>query len=366
MLAVDLTPTTINRTAIFHIALDTSAALPQFAKTFRYGRSYVDKPITDYALLDSRKRQILDEILGKRGLAKERWHGPRQSTYRRPGTVDRIFFFDPLYTLFEDIRQDDVVLVLDLTTITNPEWHNPHVSMLYNVAFRKITASGARLASISESTAKALWANYGVPPNEILVVPLYVRRAFESEPSQDVNKEKKLLFVGSLETRKNIHGLIKAFSLSRLEREGFQLVIAGGDGVGAPAIKVLAASVRGVDLRGFVSDDQLKHLYRTSLAFVYPSYLEGFGVPILEAASAGLPILTSITGATGEVAPPGSILVDPYNTAAIANGLRQIAFLSDTEFAAIAYHNQKHAAGFSFDRYFSTISSLLNLSACRT
>jgi glycosyltransferase involved in cell wall biosynthesis len=320
----------------------------------------LEKPIIDRPLLDARKQQILDEILGKRGLAKERWLGPTRSTHRRPDTVDRIFFFDPLYTLFEDIKQDDIVLVLDLTTITNPEWHNPRVSMLYHVAFRKITASGARLASISESTAKALWANYGVPPSEIAVVPLYLRRAF-SEPLQGVNKQKKLLFVGSLETRKNIHGLIKAFSFSRLEREGFQLVIAGGDGVGAPAIKALAASVRGVDLRGFVSDDELQHLYRTSLAFVYPSYLEGFGVPILEAASAGLPILTSITGATGEVAPAGSILVDPYDTAAIANGLRQIALLSDTDLAVIADRNREHAAGFSFERYFSTISALLSV-----
>jgi glycosyltransferase involved in cell wall biosynthesis len=362
MLAIDLTPTVINRTAIFHIALDTSAALARFVGKFRYGRTYADVPITDRRALDAKKKQILEAIFSGAGLARERWRGILESSRRRPVAVSRIFFFDPLYTLFEDVTRDDIVLVLDLTTVTNPEWHDPRVSALYQIAFRRIAASGARIASISENTAWALRANYGIPVDEVSVVPLYLRRAFvDDTPLGEDARTKTLLFVGSLETRKNISGLLKAFEISRLSADGFRLVIVGGDGIGASTIKSLAVDIPGTELRGFVADDELNSLYRTARAFVYPSYLEGFGVPILEASSAGLPILTSTTGATAEFAPPGSTLVDPYDTPAIADGLRRIALLDGDEVSAIRARNREHARQFSFERYLDRLSSVLSL-----
>src|SRR5262249_44166268 len=157
---------------------------------------------------------------------------------------------------------------------------------------------GAQVASISHNTALALWANYGIPLDQITVVPLYLRNGVgpavqENPPPTSCSRH--LLFVGSLETRKNLSGLFHAFEASGLAREGFTLVIVGGDAKGADQVKQDADDVRGVSLRGFVSDGVLRSLYRSAAAFVYPSYLEGFGLPVIEAASWGLPIVTSNT-----------------------------------------------------------------------
>lgn len=359
-LAFDLTPTIVNRTAIFHVALDTARAFASTGCTFRYARQYVRAPIENITQLNKLRRNTLQEILGNGGLIRERQLGMQASTFRRPKDVGRIFFFDPLYVLFENAAPEDIVLFLDLSPLTNPEWHNPHVAELYRIAFERTLASGARAVSISHFTAHSLWANYGLPLDEITVLPLYLRGSFTGSADHCAHPQKKLLFVGSLETRKNIRGLIAAFNQSDLAAEGFELFIAGGNGHGAELIRAAAKDARGVHLLGFVPDEQLRELYATSSAFVYPSYLEGFGLPILEAARAGLPIMTSITGATAEVAPPNSVLVDPLDLFSIAEGLRQIALMPQAIRANISALNREYVQAFTFERYLTTVKQLCN------
>lgn len=360
-LVIDMSPTAINRTAIYHIALDTAEALRERTTAFRYGTDYLAEAIRDRPGLDARHGGIIGAILGDGGMVEERWTGVYPGRPRgRQGC--RLLMFDPLYALLEDVGPDDVVFVLDLTPVTNPEWHEPRVCELYAIAFQRVAASGARIAAISRNTALAMWANYGVPYSAITVVPLYLRKgvgANEGEGATPSEAEKVLLFVGSLETRKNISGLLRAFEASGLCEEGYRLAIAGGNGKGADQIRADAAGLPGVELKGFVPDEELRRLYRTSAAFVYPSYLEGFGVPILEAASWGLPILTSLTGATGEVAPPGSLIVDPYDIAEVARGLRRIVAIGPDERARIAVTNREHAARYNFGRYMGVIEELV-------
>lgn len=345
---LDLTPTAINRTAIYHIANDTANEALNRVGGFRYGSQVKHRPLADHEL-SKLKNQILRTIFSDQLTS---------SSTVRPITssASRTFYFDPLYVLFGSITASDVVLVLDLTPITNPEWHDGHISRLYETAFRKALSSGAKICSISRNTAEALYVNFGLPADNVTVIPLYLRRGAWAASEPAAKRDKTLLFVGSLETRKNISGLIRAFSASKLSASGYQLTIVGGDGKGAEQIRDMAKATPGVRLTGYVSDAELAKLYRTSRAFVYPSFLEGFGVPLLEAAAAGLPILTSTTGAPPENAPPGSILIDPHEPAELVEGLRAIARLSDDEILLASNAGIAHAEKFTFSNYYEAFS----------
>jgi hypothetical protein len=117
------------------------------------------------------------------------------------------------------------------------------------------------------------------------------------------------------------------------------------------------AGIKGVRLHGFLSDEELQHLYRTSMACVYPSYLEGFGVPLLEAMAWGMLTLTATTDATVELAAETALLVDPHDIPAISQGLSHLAGMSAPERLTQQAASRARAAEFTFDHYLSTMET---------
>ncbi|MBV9539432.1 MAG: glycosyltransferase [Acidisphaera sp.] len=353
-LALDMTASVVSRTAVFHMALDTAAAWRARTQAWRYGEDYRDAPIEDRQTLAAMKQRIMELVMGDGGIYDDR-HSVFAARRKRDVRVSRTLFFDPLYVLIDELRRDDIVFVLDVSPLTNPEWHDVRACELYEVAYLRLLTSGARVLAISQHTADALWANFGLEPERVTVVPLYTRAGLQPQTGVTVPKERRFLFVGSLETRKNIAGLMLGFERSGLALRGYTLSVVGGRGHGGEAIKDLAFGIRGVELHGFAPDAELRHLYESSLAFAYPSFLEGFGVPVLESLSWGLPILTANTGAAAEVAGADAIIVDPYDIAAIAQGLCRLADMSEVEREAIAARNRARATEFSFERYIATM-----------
>jgi glycosyltransferase involved in cell wall biosynthesis len=128
--------------------------------------------------------------------------------------------------------------------------------------------------------------------------------------------ERYILFVGTLEPRKNVAVLLQAFSrlLGENPRDDLKLVVAGGEGWGGMDIRARAEALKLRDrviFTGFVDDDDLPDLYRGALMFVYPSLYEGFGLPILEAMACGIPVITSNRSSLPEVAGDAALLIDP-------------------------------------------------------
>lgn len=280
----------------------------------------------------------------------------------------RRLFFDPLYVEFYGKIDESTVFVLDLTPITMEQWHDPAVVRLYRLAFRKISASRCKILSISESTTLDLRTNLGIDPDRIVTVPLYLpdfgtengRSTEVSESIQKCVREKFFLFVGSLEMRKNLLGLIQGFMLSGLVREGYKLLIAGGDGRGANEIRESANVTEGVQLLGYVSDDELDVLYRNAAAFVYPSYWEGFGVPLLEAMSRRTLTVSTMTGASPEVSGGHSLFVDPCDTKSIASGFVRVARLSADERMRLIEGAFAHSKKYNFESYADTLIRALD------
>lgn len=129
------------------------------------------------------------------------------------------------------------------------------------------------------------------------------------------------LYIGHLEARKNVVGIIKSFEIFAQKHSDVRLVIAGKDGFAASRIYsyISNSPFRGrIDLVGFVSDQAISDLYRGAIAFVFPSFYEGFGFPILEAMSLDCPVITSDRGAMAEIASDAAFLVDPHSEENIA------------------------------------------------
>jgi glycosyltransferase involved in cell wall biosynthesis len=149
--------------------------------------------------------------------------------------------------------------------------------------------------------------------------------------------ERYVLFVGTLEPRKNIGLLLQAFSRLLAERpqDDVQLVVAGGQGWGDGGA---TATMEALDIRprviftGFVEDDDLPDLYRGAQMFVYPSLYEGFGLPVVEAMACGTPVITSNRASLPEVAGDAALLIDPTrpdDLAAAMSALMSNAALHD-------------------------------------
>lgn len=149
-----------------------------------------------------------------------------------------------------------------------------------------------------------------------------------------------ILAVGTREKRKNLSTLIRAFgaamdSLGEIDGAGWRLVLAGGAGNDDPAIEAALAELRPsraaqVLLLGRVDDDRKAWLLRGATALAYPSLDEGFGLPLLEAMDAGIPVVASTAGSIPEVAGDAALLVAPTDVDALAHALVTVA-TDDTE-----------------------------------
>src|SRR5262249_1949134 len=136
-------------------------------------------------------------------------------------------------------------------------------------------------------------------------------------------KEPYFLFVGNLESRKNVAGLIRAFGRlkARPEHADTRLVLVGKAGFGIEDILNEAKHSPAPDhivLPGFISNLGLVNYYQWAVGFVYPSLYEGFGFPVLEAMRLGCPVITGNTSATPEVAGEAAVLVNPRDDDEIA------------------------------------------------
>ncbi len=162
-----------------------------------------------------------------------------------------------------------------------------------------------------------------------------------------------VLSVCSLEPRKNIDSLIRAFG--RLKREtgcAHALVLAGRPDRRFERLKAIARAEGVADdvvFAGYVSDADLVQLYNQAELFVYPSLYEGFGLPVLEAMACGTPVVTARASALVEVAGDAAILIDPYSVEDLANGLRK-GLTDEALRRDLRARGLRHAAAFSWTR----------------
>lgn len=225
-----------------------------------------------------------------------------------------------------------VVTVHDLSTLRDPLHHPP--LRVGRVGLIMLAAHRSRAVVVpSRTTGRDVVRGFGIPARRVIAVHHAPVRTLEPgwRPGDDeilarhgVVAGRYLLATGGLDGRKNPKRLAAAMGLLRGPHADLRLVIAGpagwrGDAIRS-AIEAGPAAPR-IRIAGFVPDEELEALLRNAAAFVFVSLHEGFGLPILEAFSAGVPVVTSRVSSMPEVARGAAVLVDPRDVADIARGI---------------------------------------------
>lgn len=180
-----------------------------------------------------------------------------------------------------------------------------------------------RIFTPSENTKRDIMTLYGISPDKIRVLTPGISSQFTSGQN-NFSKEKYILFLGTIEPRKNIEGLIDAFEIFQKDFPEYSLLIAGASGWKNKHILKRIEKSKNVQYIGYVAPEDKPSLYRAASVFVYPSLYEGFGFPVLEAFASGTPVITSSRSSLPEIAGDAAYYVNPYNSFEIAEGIRQI------------------------------------------
>ncbi len=231
-----------------------------------------------------------------------------------------------------------VLVVHDVIHKAYPLGHQKNTNQEVAAWFRKTLPKTDKIITFSVVTKKDLIKFYNVREAKIEVVyPGVNKDIFLDREKKELRKQlaaefslnsNYILYVGTIEPRKNVEGLIKSYKIlkDRYKRKQ-KLVIAGMKGWLChqiePLIKELGLSQE-VILTGYITREELSALYQCAEAFVYPSFYEGFGMPILEAFSFRVPVITANISATAEVAADAALLVDPNNYQGIADAIENI------------------------------------------
>lgn len=296
-------------------------------------------PVLDTPRLSVRRSAWRTE----RPLARIVWEQiaqPLALAQTRPDLVHQLAFVAPIFR-----RSPFVVTVYDLSFVHFPE-RLPAARRLYlRTLARRSCQQARRVIAISRSTAADLTATWGIPAAKIDLALPGVDEAFRPLPRAEVEAfrtraglpERFLLYLGTLEPRKNLPLLLRAYAaLPASDRAAAPLVLAGGRGwMGEEIERALDAyELRAsVLLPGYVPADDLPLWYNAADALVYPSLFEGFGLPVIEAMACGTPALVAETsslpeavGSTGRCLPPDD--ADAW-TGALAQVLHDAAWRAE-------------------------------------
>ncbi len=255
-----------------------------------------------------------------------------------------------------------VVTILDLTFLLMPAAFRRASRTYLKWMVRTAARRADRVITISESTRRDVIRLLGTPPDRIIRVYCGVDARFH--PSQDSKElaefrgamdlpNEFILYLGTIEPRKNLIRLIDAYAELRNRRAtDLPLILAGGRGWGDDEILRHAGETGlgdAIRFPGFVPEDQIPLWYNAATIFAYPSEYEGFGLPPLEALACGTPVVASDRSSLPEVLGDSAVLVDPASVEAIADGIQRV--LEDGALRSrLIDGGPRRAQGFSWER----------------
>lgn len=348
------------RTGVGHYTLELARALALTSPADEF-------ELVSPAALD---QTAIDEI-SREGLPNLHLTNPRASSVRGHWWAIGL----PLYArrarfdLFHGTNYDvplwnsrrSVVTIHDLSTLLHSERHRDRLVRRARVRLPAAVRLAKMIITPTEIVRREVCEYFGVKASKVAAIPSAARRSFRPLPlAQTVETRKRLgieddflLFVGTLEPRKNLLTLLKALAQILTETSlRPQLVIAGGEGwlmdetyafIGKSGI---ADRLR---LTGYLGDQALCALYSSCRIFVYPSLYEGFGLPPLEAMACGAPVIAGRIPALRETLGDAACLVDPEDVEALAKNIIDL-WEDPHQRRVLAVSGKEHAEQFSWER----------------
>ncbi|MDR0743252.1 MAG: glycosyltransferase family 4 protein [Tannerella sp.] len=226
-----------------------------------------------------------------------------------------------------------VVTIHDLIFLRYPEYYKPIDRFIYKLKFKAACQQADKIIAVSECTKRDIVSFFHIPEEKITVVyqgchPDFSIKVSEEKKSEIISKYslplRFILFVGSIEARKNLLLTVKAL---KGISEDIHLV-AIGKSTPYQSVVEQYAEKSGIKSRLHILNnvpfEDLPALYQSAAIFVYPSFFEGFGIPVIEALSSEIPVIAATGSCLEEAGGPGSIYVDPNDTAELSERIMEI------------------------------------------
>jgi len=245
------------------------------------------------------KARLLADWIGNR--SADLFHGLNQRLPRR-GFRRQIATFHDLFVL-------------------SAEYSTPEFRRRFAAQAREAAAGADLIIAVSAFTGRQVEEHLGVPKSRIRVI----HHGATPRVLPQRTREKIVFCVGAIQKRKNQAALVRAF---RALPSDWRLVLGGASGYGADETmsEIEKSPCAGrIAVTGYLSESELSEWYARAAVFAFPSFDEGFGIPVLEAMAAGLPVVTGNRSALPEIAGGAAMLVDPADSEAIADALLQLA-----------------------------------------
>ena len=242
-----------------------------------------------------------------------------------------------------------VVTVHDTSVLDHPEWFERKFAFWYSALLPRLIRKVRAIITVSEFSKSRILRFTGVDPKRVHVIHNGVDQRFcpvDRKTVKDVTSglglsDPYVLFVGSLEPRKNLKLLLEAWRRDRFE--GVTLAVVGTAGHLFQQFQ-LDSMPPGVRFLGRVEDDLLPSLYSGAAAFVYGSVYEGFGLPPLEALACGCPVAVSDIPPHREVCGQAAVYFDPYSREDLSHKLQHVLRLNEAERTSVANQTIKRAS----------------------
>jgi glycosyltransferase involved in cell wall biosynthesis len=291
----------------------------------------------------ARLRAALDGIPGKRQLVvvpppssvwRKLWsRAQRFPVERLVGALDVFHFSDWMYPPQRAGLR--TTTIHDLLPLHHPEWVDPRTRALHVPKYHHAAQTCDVIFANSKFTAEDVATRLGFPRERLVVAYPGLHPQFTPKgPAADLGRP-YLFTAATVEPRKNLDTLLKALTLLRTNLPELQLVVVG------PGPSLRGEGVRAL---GYVRDDELPALYRGAKALVFPSFFEGFGIPIVEAMASGAPAVVSSHPSMDEASGDAAVRVDPRSPEGIAAGIERA--LAERE--VLVQRGLEHAAQFTW------------------
>jgi glycosyltransferase involved in cell wall biosynthesis len=272
---------------------------------------------------------------------------------------DVLFLPIQIYPFWKKSSIKTVVVVHDLAFLLFPGHFTWIKRRLLSFHTKRAILLSDRVIVPSGATKKDILKFYKVEESKISVIPhgfnanlLKMAQQGDSRVLELTNGKPYILFVGSIQPRKNLIRLVEAFEEVAKEESGLKLVICGGKGWMYEEIYAKIAKSQfsnAIIMTGDVSDDLLASLYKNALFFVFPSLYEGFGLPVIEAMSFGLPVVCANNSSISEIAGDATLCFDEYSVSDMAEKML-ILCRNEELWEELSAKSLQRASLFSWDK----------------
>ncbi len=293
-------------------------------------------------------------ILNKKGLGKESYRRffkiPKLIKELKPDIVLEPCHIGP-FNLPKNIKR--VTIIHDLTPILFPKFHIKRSTIIHKLLLGRVIKNADLIITPSENTKRDILNSYKTSTKIEVINEGVTPPNFEAKEPQETGlpqvKSLYLLYLGTIEPRKNLDTLVDAFlELKAKHNLQHKLVLAGGIGWKVATLLNRIKNEKEIILTGYVTEEQKASLYKNTDIFIYPSLYEGFGLPPLEAMSYGIPVICSTGGSLKEIFKNHALMFEPNNKEILKKHILNL-IKNLQEKTLITQRGQEYSKNFTWD-----------------